>query len=425
MAGLDPARHPREVKRRVGYLPDAVGFYGGHDRAPEPALHGPAQRAARQARRRRRWPRSSTRSGLTDRADDRVETYSRGMSQRLGIADALVKSPDILILDEPTTAIDPIGVVEILDLLRGARPRARPGHPALEPPADAGPVGLRPDRDLRRRAARRRGDRGPARQPVRRRRGDPRGRASSSRAPADIARAKARPRRACMSVVAVQPPAPRSDAWRLTVRPAAEEGERPPGRPRGRGRARPAPHGHPPDRAVARRHLPHGAPAPRRGRPGRRPPARRTRDGRRTAATTAGRHAPVAVAADGRDRRAARVPSSPAGGSSPPRSSATTSSSVRFVVLLIVLGLAAAIPLYFAADRIRDVGRSAASGVPAVFLALFTLGPQDIAILRVDHVRRRSWRRCSGWPSRSTRSTASDPRARCRGSSPSRSTATT
>jgi ABC-2 type transport system permease protein len=57
--------------------------------------------------------------------------------------------------------------------------------------------------------------------------------------------------------------------------------------------------------------------------------------------------------------------------------------SVRFIVLLVVLGLAAAIPLYFAADRIRDVAPQA-SGVPAVFLALFTLGSEQIAILRVD-----------------------------------------
>lgn len=57
--------------------------------------------------------------------------------------------------------------------------------------------------------------------------------------------------------------------------------------------------------------------------------------------------------------------------------------SVRFIVLLIVLGLAAAIPLYFAADRIRELAPQA-SGVPAIFLALFTLGSADIGILRVD-----------------------------------------
>ena len=57
--------------------------------------------------------------------------------------------------------------------------------------------------------------------------------------------------------------------------------------------------------------------------------------------------------------------------------------SVRFFVLLVVLGLAAAIPLYFAADRIRALA-PAASGAPAVFLALFTLGSQQIDLLRVD-----------------------------------------
>ncbi|HEY8239068.1 MAG TPA: ABC transporter ATP-binding protein, partial [Candidatus Limnocylindrales bacterium] len=56
--------------------------------------------------------------GMSARADTNTETYSRGMLQRLGIADALVKDPSVLILDEPTTAIDPLGVVEILDMLR-------------------------------------------------------------------------------------------------------------------------------------------------------------------------------------------------------------------------------------------------------------------------------------------------------------------
>jgi ABC-2 type transport system ATP-binding protein len=117
VVGLDPARYPLEVKRRVGYMPDAVGFYTD--------LTG--RENLRYTARLNRIPSELAETtidevldqvGLMSRADDPVETYSRGMLQRLGIADALVKDPDILILDEPTTAIDPIGVVEILDLLR-------------------------------------------------------------------------------------------------------------------------------------------------------------------------------------------------------------------------------------------------------------------------------------------------------------------
>jgi ABC-2 type transport system ATP-binding protein len=117
VVGLDPARRPLEVKRRVGYLPDAVGFYGditGRDnlrytarlnRIPQAEADDAIDAALEQV-------------GLSHRADDKTEQYSRGMLQRLGIADALIKDPDVLILDEPTTAIDPLGVTEILDLLR-------------------------------------------------------------------------------------------------------------------------------------------------------------------------------------------------------------------------------------------------------------------------------------------------------------------
>ena len=115
--GLDPAFEPREVKRRVGYLPDAVGFYGnmtGRQNLRYTAKLNGLRRGAAEAA----MDEVLEQVGLTDRADDEVQTYSRGMRQRLGIADALVKSPDLLILDGPTTAIDPLGVVEILDLLR-------------------------------------------------------------------------------------------------------------------------------------------------------------------------------------------------------------------------------------------------------------------------------------------------------------------
>jgi ABC-2 type transport system ATP-binding protein len=115
--GLDPAREPRLVKRRVGYLPDAVGFYGGlsgrQNLRYTARLNGLRGDEAESA-----IADVLIQVGLDDRADGLVETYSRGMRQRLGIADALVKSPDVLILDEPTTAIDPLGVVEILELLR-------------------------------------------------------------------------------------------------------------------------------------------------------------------------------------------------------------------------------------------------------------------------------------------------------------------
>jgi ABC-2 type transport system ATP-binding protein len=117
VVGLDPARRPLEVKRRVGYLPDAVGFYA--DMSGRDNL--------RYTARLNRIPRDEAEAaidealdqvGLTNRADDHTGQYSRGMLQRLGIADALIKDPDVLILDEPTTAIDPLGVTEILDLLR-------------------------------------------------------------------------------------------------------------------------------------------------------------------------------------------------------------------------------------------------------------------------------------------------------------------
>ncbi len=117
VVGRDPARRPLEVKRQVGYLPDAVGFYGdltGRENLRYTARLNGLDREETEGR----IEHVLEQVGLVGRADTRTDTYSRGMLQRLGIADALLKNPDVLILDEPTTSIDPIGVVEVLDLLR-------------------------------------------------------------------------------------------------------------------------------------------------------------------------------------------------------------------------------------------------------------------------------------------------------------------
>ncbi len=63
-------------------------------------------------------------AGLADRADDRTGGYSRGMLQRLGLAATLVGGPDLLLLDEPASALDPAGRREVLDLISRLRGRA-------------------------------------------------------------------------------------------------------------------------------------------------------------------------------------------------------------------------------------------------------------------------------------------------------------
>jgi ABC-2 type transport system ATP-binding protein len=114
---LDPARNPIAVKRHVGYLPDNVGFYGGmtgrQNMRYTAQLNGLKKKEAED-----RIEMLLDRVGMTEAADLAVDKYSRGMKQRLGLADVMVKRPSIIILDEPTTAIDPAGVEDVLALIR-------------------------------------------------------------------------------------------------------------------------------------------------------------------------------------------------------------------------------------------------------------------------------------------------------------------
>jgi ABC-2 type transport system ATP-binding protein len=120
VAGRDPLREPLEVKRRVGYLPDSVGFYDGLSARENLTFTG---RLAGLKRREleERIPQVLARVGLAEVARERVATFSRGMRQRLGLAEILMKRPSIAILDEPTATLDPHSTQEFLGMIRGLK----------------------------------------------------------------------------------------------------------------------------------------------------------------------------------------------------------------------------------------------------------------------------------------------------------------
>jgi ABC-2 type transport system ATP-binding protein len=119
--GIDPARRPKELRPRIGYV------FGG-DRGLYDRLSGldnlryfadlyrvPA------VRRRQQIGELLAIVGLAGRERERVETYSRGMRQRLHIARGLLHDPEVVFLDEPTIGLDPVGARELRDLIAGLR----------------------------------------------------------------------------------------------------------------------------------------------------------------------------------------------------------------------------------------------------------------------------------------------------------------
>ncbi len=118
--GLDPTRDPLAVKARVGYLPDEVGFYDDLTARENLRYTATLNRLPRRVA-DDRIDRVLADVGLGGDAERRVGSFSRGMKQRLGVADALVKEPSVLILDEPTVNIDPEGVRELLLLVERLR----------------------------------------------------------------------------------------------------------------------------------------------------------------------------------------------------------------------------------------------------------------------------------------------------------------
>ncbi len=118
--GLDPMREPLKVKSRVGYLPDQVGFYGELT-AWENLRYTTRLLGLPEGEAQARIEEVLKRMGLWEVRDRRVSAFSRGMRQRLGLAEVLLKRPKVAILDEPTLGLDPEAAREFLELIKGLK----------------------------------------------------------------------------------------------------------------------------------------------------------------------------------------------------------------------------------------------------------------------------------------------------------------
>ncbi|GGF86184.1 ABC transporter ATP-binding protein [Paenibacillus aceti] len=116
ICGFDPARNALKVKRRVGYLPDDIGFY--EDRtALDNLIYTARLNGISIDEAKSRAEILLEKTGIVEHMHKKVGAFSRGMRQRLGLADVLIKNPEVIILDEPTLGIDPEGVRELLQLI--------------------------------------------------------------------------------------------------------------------------------------------------------------------------------------------------------------------------------------------------------------------------------------------------------------------
>jgi len=116
VCGVNATTNPIEVKKKVGYLPEDVGFYDDMT-GPENLMYTAQLNSIPRAEAREMAIALMERVGLGEQLDKKTGKYSKGMRQRLGLADVLIKQPEVIILDEPTTGIDPAGVREFMELI--------------------------------------------------------------------------------------------------------------------------------------------------------------------------------------------------------------------------------------------------------------------------------------------------------------------
>lgn len=116
VCGLNPLRNSMEVKRLVGYLPENVGFYADLD-AVQSLEYVASLNGIEKDKASEKIEELLELIGLKKDANKKVGNFSRGMKQRLGIAEVLIKDPKVLFLDEPTLGLDPDGAIRLIDLV--------------------------------------------------------------------------------------------------------------------------------------------------------------------------------------------------------------------------------------------------------------------------------------------------------------------
>lgn len=118
--GVDLVDDPDKVRRRIGYLPDKPPLYGEMT-VGEFLTFAAKLRKLSSAKARKRVDEVVGITGLGDHRDDRIDTLSHGYRQRVGIGQAIVHEPKLLLLDEPISGLDPVQIVEMRELIRSLR----------------------------------------------------------------------------------------------------------------------------------------------------------------------------------------------------------------------------------------------------------------------------------------------------------------
>ena len=109
-----------QTRRKVGFLPEKFQFHEFLTATEFLHLHGKLNGMSREQR-NRRIPLVLVRVGLADRAHSKIREFSKGMQQRVGLAQAILHEPDVVILDEPTSALDPLGRRDVRDIVMELR----------------------------------------------------------------------------------------------------------------------------------------------------------------------------------------------------------------------------------------------------------------------------------------------------------------